>query len=315
MQKDAAPSDAHANKSKPAFRPDLSQSMSVGNDSDRILTSLKSPQFQTGKSQSGRKSSFFGLALLLLAAAGAAFAGYFYWASQVNSRTDMVRMAQAASGAAASKSITTGDEKVAIAQPSTPVSPAAMPTPAPLQAAEIVNETLAPKEPAPTPSAETKLTDALEKDVKPPNATLQKALEGKPKQRTLLERAPTSKSVAQKPAGPASPVAQKTVPTAADKDINLIAALLAHNAASPSSAKQGATKPAATGATEVQPKNETSGASTNLPVAVARNDVTEAALKQCESLDFLQREVCKLKACDKLWETNPACKATLSSAK
>lgn len=303
MLKDSDPSNVDAAKSKPTLRPDLSQSMSTSGDSDRILTSLKSPQFHTSKSSSARKISFFALTFLLIVAAGAAFAGYRYWASQANNRADVVKNAQAGSGSVSTAN-SKGEEKLAAAPLAAPAPSETVQAAAATQAAQIVNEAPVQKDPAPAATSEAKLTDALEKDVKPPKATLQKALESKPKSPARVDQAVGSKSTPQKP-----------VPTAVDKDINLIAALLAHNAANPASSKQGTAKPSTATTKDVQLKNGNSGGPANATAAVTRNDVTESALKQCESFDFLQREVCKFRTCDKQWETNPVCKATLSSAR
>lgn len=305
MRKDSGSSDVDSDRAKPPLRPDLNQSSSVSNDDERILNSLKPSQFQSRNSSSSRKTYLVNLMLLMLAAAAAIFFGYRYWTNQTDSRGSAVEVAQVDSATAGPKSGSRGAEKQ--------VAPLQSASSA-IQAAQIVNEVSAQSDVTSLTSTKAKITNALEEGVKPPLAALQKALEGKPKQDARTELATGSKSATQSTRTPVA-TAQKGATPPADKDISLIAALLAHNASSQSVIKPSGSRENTVGLTNVPLKNASTGPATESSIAVTRTDPIKSALQQCEGLDFFQREVCKIKVCDKFWETNSACKATLSSAK
>ena len=364
MPKNPASENVESTPPKPPLRPNLSQSMSTGNDADRILSSINpsASTFKTNSNQSKNGRPKF--ATLLLATAALVGAGYWYVTHQ-NQTANQLRssdISKADAGVTTAKADTAANGKSAATEPgpaplgSVPSPPSTPPTE---QAAQIVNEPKAPSTPG--TSAQAQLTDALEKDVKPPEAALKKALESKAKpagvtvtpksepttaaaksdSKAVVKTTPKadprssgtvvakgnasgSSSVAKAGATPASKTASatvtKTAPPAGDKDANLIAALLAHNAATQiksASPRPAAVKVASSDAANAQIKTDsaTSGSSANKSAVAGRGDTTESVLKKCESLDFLQREVCRLKACDKLWESDSFCKATLTSAR
>ena len=355
MSNDPASADAESTQSKPAFRPSLSQSLSIDNDDQRILATLGNPH-KLGKSSNQTRRSPTTFALFALAAAIAGGAGYWYFITQSGSQRNSQRSGQEIAktdvSTAAATVDTAASAKASGIQPALPVLPAAQSTPPAEQAAQIVND---PKSVTPpTATAETKLTDALEKDVKPPEAAIQKALESKPKLAAKADAAPKKKadgtltakanttsnpangraaSNAAPKAGVSSSVAStassKTPTNASDRDINLIAALLAHNAANPTNTKPQSAVKVSTGASATSTSaplasptpalkpvpTPTSTSTSSKSVVAARSDTNDSVLKQCEGLDFLQREVCRLKVCDKLWETDSSCKATLSATR
>ena len=285
MQKDPTPVDVDTSKPAPAYRPNLSQSMYVGNDDERILSSLKMPAYDAGQTAAAPKKSWFMLPALVLAGGAAAFVGYQYFAGQSKSSKPPVELAMAGNAAAGKKSNPVIEEK---AEPPAPAAPAAIapvaPVPAAAEAAQIVNEPPAAKTPVATSQA--KLTEALEEGVKPPNAALQKALEVKsPATGAAAAAATPAPKVAAEPAAPkvASPApakaaapaatAQKKSTSDAEKDINLIAALLTHNNAAPGAANA---KPAAA---STEAKKPNAAASADKPVAVV------AAAPQAESTE------------------------------
>ena len=353
MSNDPASADGKSTQSKPAFRPSLSQSISISNDDQRILSTLGSSH-RLGKNSSQTRRSPTTLAMLALAAAIAGGAGYWYFITQSGSQRNSQRsgheIAKTDVSTAAAAVDPAANAKASGIQPAFPVLPAAQSIPPAEQAAQIVND---PKSVTPpTATAEAKLTDALEKDVKPPEAAIQKALESKPKlaakadappkkkaDDTLTAKANTTSNPANGRAAPkagvsssvASTASSKTPTNASDRDINLIAALLAHNAATPTNTKPQSAVQVNTGASAtstatppasptpalkpVPTPTSTSTSTSSKSVVAARSDANDSVLKQCEVLDFLQREVCRLKVCDKLWETDASCKATLSATR
>ena len=357
MPKDSASDDPDAIKPRGAFRPDLSQSTTRNNDTDRILSSLGSSKgaFSSGSPKS--KTSVVTFAVLMLISAGAAVLGYQYFANQSTTASSPAVLPKTVDVAAVAKAGPAGEE-----------SGAGAGLPAPAQAAEIVNEPPASKKPKePTTNAQTQLTDALEKDVKPPNAALEKALESKPgaqvrpgvdsTAKTALavtagssgtggtgnastsakglsagksDSVKTNKSTvassssnsnsnsnsnSKQGSGGAGLKASTNTAAAGDKDINLIAALLSHNAATQSAARSTGVKSNPSVKADVQVKNTDSSAATDASQRTASATAVQSSLKQCENLDFFQREICRLKTCDKLWESDSACKATLTSTR
>lgn len=316
MQKDPTPVGVDTNKPAAAYRPNLSQSMYVANDDERILSSLKMPSYDAGQSAATPKKSLFKFAVLALAVGAAVFVGYQSLATNPKSDTPPIELAMAGGTAASQKSNPIIEEKAESATPVTPLVPAPVtPAPAAAEAAQIINEA-----PAATNSA--KLTEALEEGVKPPKAALQKALEVK-SPATSAAATVAAPKVAAEPAAPratAPAVAKATPPVAtalnkptseADKDINLIAALLTHN----NTTVAPTAKPTAAN-TEAKKPNATASADKPLLMAAApAAQSTETLLKQCAELGFIEREVCKMKTCSNLWSTDAACKATLPSAK
>ena len=76
-----------------------------------------------------------------------------------------------------------------------------------------------------------------------------------------------------------------------------------------------AAKPKAAAAPSASASAPASAAvSPNAEPASASLDATTIALKQCAELNFIEREVCRVKTCNNQWETNAACKATMSTA-
>ena len=357
MSKDPASADVEVSSSKLPFRPDLTQSMSSRNDDERILSTLGAPHFVSGSNAKKPKKLFFAAAMLSLATLAAAVAGYsyFHFANQESNTPrsfDISKNKPAANITSTEPGI---KETVVIAE-STPAAPSASAMPA----AQIVNEA-PPLKPA-AESMRGQLTDALEKDVKPPKAAIQKALESKPgsvdkKSSAAAPKATVLKSDAKtasktsvkngtattiqasaktnasnnKGSGKAdtnlalkagtngassNAIAAKNSGPGGDKDINLIAALLTHNAATQANTLPSGVKSAAVDTTtSAKANNAGLSPSAGKSLLPARAESTESRLKQCEGLDLLQREICKLKTCNNLWDTDASCKATLSSAK
>lgn len=200
------------------------------------------------------------------------------------------------------------------------------PVPVPEQPAQIVNEPLpaatiantAPATPiAPTP---TSLTNALEAGVQPPPAALANALQGnsKPTNKemaakkkadalaskkagpalarpapvaqppaTKVATAPAAAQTAAPAAAPVAPLTPAAVAVASEKDISLLAALVAHN--------NGNTP---------KPGAEPAPANTARPV----EESAEALLRRCAALEPERQAPCRTKACAGARATEPACK-------
>jgi hypothetical protein len=287
--------------SKPSF------SSKQGDDMQEpsILSSVKgvSATAAAGAAASAPKSSKFKLLTLSALAIAAGYFGYQYMlASQQPSKPvakatviidEKADEAFKSSSTAAVLPSTGKDASVTVA--------AAQPE----AAAQIINEP-APAKP-PIASAESKITTALEDGVKPPPAALEKALVS-----PTPAKAPSDKVVAKAGTGKPADATPNNKPvstaTAADKDVNLIAALLSHGTgATPKAKSASAATTATASSTGSAPAATTEPASASL-------DATTLALKQCGELGFLEREVCRIKTCNNQWETNSACKATMSTA-
>lgn len=336
MSKDPAPAGVEANTPKPPFRPDLTQSNTLDLNSERILSTLGSSGGRPDINPRRSKKTLSAFAVVILLALASAGTAYWYLTTQINKSPRSVNVSKADTVTQAS------DTPAAASLPATPNSsdihkpdsagqgqgqtPAIQAVVAAVEpAAQIINEPRAPTDTA--KNAESKLTDALEKDVKPPKAVLQKALDNKSSidanNSTSSSNSDTNNKASRKTnanpvAKPAAKPADTTKTTsnvtsaAGDKDINLIAALLAHNSAAQSNVRAA---PVKAGTTDPQPKSASTTPAVNQPTLTARLNSGGSALKQCEGLDLLQFEVCKFKVCDKLWETDASCKALLSPAR
>jgi hypothetical protein len=216
---------------------------------------------------------------------------------------------------------------------------AALPaSPIPAQeAAQIVNEQNVTVPPAPA-SPESTMTAALEQGVKPAPAALQKALESKPvtaarpaaKPQIVATKSPTVMDKAEKPErtgaekkAAADNKARTMDTAAADKDVNLLAAVIAHEK---NSTQSSAPLPKSTASTRSTAKTSNAAVAqapekSARPPATSNRDVvarsaaepTDSLLKRCSSLGFLEGQLCRLRICSGQWETDMACKATLSS--
>ena len=134
----------------------------------------------------------------------------------------------------------------------TPVEPVAAP-----EAAQIVNQPSPPVATgaAPDQSAkQTSLTTALEEGVKPPVAIIEKALENKSQveapSRTHAKHEITKVAPSSKKKG------KPAIAPAVDEDINLLAALIAHDNASTDTARAAAVKASAAQASEIKKKEK-----------------------------------------------------------
>lgn len=199
-----------------------------------------------------------------------------------------------------------------IALPEAAPAPAPVPAPAPApepvleQRAQIVNEpqpaaTIASTAPAtPIAPTSTSLTNALEAGVQPPPAALAKALQGNNAPLTKKEMAAQKKAdaLALKKVKSTSASAAKVARTpaavavASEKDINLLAALVAHN-------NGNAAKPAA----DAAPANTTRSV----------EESAEALLRRCAALEPERQAQCRTKACAGARATEPACKPVVQS--
>jgi hypothetical protein len=319
-----------ANGSKPSLMSKPSFNTKPGGDAQEpsILSSVKgAPAAATSGASKSSKFKIFTLGVLAVAAA---YFGYQYMlASQQPGKPNLkanVIIDEKADEAFKSPS--------AVAKlPSTAMDTSAtVATAAPEAAAQIINEP-APAKPAAAnavtgASPESKITTALEDGVKPPPAALEKALASSvpaktPGQPAVASKAPPAKVVADAGSGkPAAaspsnnppgnkPASTATAPSA-DKDVNLIAALLSHGTGSTPKAKTAAAPN--TSSTSTQAAAPAAATAATAEPANASLDATTLALKQCGELGFLEREVCRVKTCNNQWETNAACKATMSTA-
>jgi hypothetical protein len=303
MENKHVPGDAKTVKPTLMGRPNLTPIADDGDADARILSNLKIQPSSKPQSNAGQKSSTIKTLAVLSLGAAAAFFGYQYVSE--TAKGGLFSAANQSPATKASKGQNAVIDERAVPLPATiasapvaataPLEAAPVAVAAVTEAAQIVNE----------PSA-AKLTAALEEGVKPPKATIQKALEAKE----------TSKAQAiPKPAAPSTTNEKKpTVVATKDKDVNLLAALITHNnaPAAPADVKQSVvaknnppltTKSASAVIAPEKPATEP---------ATLSAQTTESQLKQCRELGFFEREVCRMKTCNNLWETNAACKASLS---
>ena len=250
--------------------------------------------------------------LMLLVAAGIVFGGYTYLSTtqKLDEATPDTR--QASAPAAAQKDTPAPADTTDTAKPTNSAS--AEPPAASLQAAEIVNETA---------TAQGKLSSALEAGVKPPPATLEKALarnvakEPTPKAATatatvpaiavLVNKKPTAATVAPatqavKPPATAAATAAKAAPAAAagfDKDVTLLAAVVTHINT------QAAIKTPVTGKTDAA----SAAAGPDAIEQLINKESVEAKLKRCSLLGFLEGELCRMTTCFGQSDKEPACKS------
>jgi hypothetical protein len=303
MENKHVPGDAKTVKPTLMGRPNLTPIADDGDAEARILSNLKIEPSNKPPSNAGQKSSTIKTLAVLSLGAAAAFFGYQYVSEPAHRGLLSAANQSTATNAAKGQSAVI-DEK-AVPLPATiasaPVAAAAPLEAAPVavaaatEAAQIVNE----------PSA-SKLTVALEEGVKPSKAAIQKALEAK--ETSKVQTVP-------KPVAPVTTNEKNpTVVATKDKDVNLLAALITHNngPAAPTEVKQAAvTKSNAALVTKPTSAVTAPEKATPTPVA-ASPQTTESQLKQCGELGFFEREVCRMKTCNNLWETNAACKASLS---
>jgi hypothetical protein len=215
-------------------------------------------------------------------------------------------------------------ESPVLTSPPAPSAPVAM---AP-DAAQIINE-VHPSPSTPPALSEAKLATALEEGVKPPVAAFKNAPEiatttslAAPQLRSSRQTEKTT-SVAGKKASASS----KTPAEAPDKDVNLLAALLAHNnglsgppgsVARPLLTAKPDTTPALQKTNAVGlPASEKASRTSTVPsrdvVERQASESTSALLKRCGTLGFIEGELCRIRICSGLWDTDAACKARLSS--
>jgi hypothetical protein len=295
MDQKQVPVDVRAAKPTLMGQPALAPLTDDGESTARILSDVKLAPLSNAKDKAGRKSSSSTFRILgaLSLAAVAAFFGYQYISGTTNESIFAIETKS-------SQFKATKNQNPIIEELATPAHSAVTP---PQEAAQIVNDSDAAK--TTPPASSQKLTAALEDGVKPPKTTIQRALESKPegKSQAPQKALATVGTIEKKP----SAVAGK------DKDINLLAAIITHNTnpPAPAEAKQVAVaKSSSTSA--AQPGSETTSFDAGLAVAKPSAQSTEAQLKKCNAFGFFDRELCRIKTCSNLWETNAACKATLS---
>jgi hypothetical protein len=323
MQHNSSSSETSTPKPSLMSKPSLSSKQAGDIQELSILSSVKSSSVTSAAINNSPKASRFKLMAVGLLAILATYFVYQYTLSiqqqgEPNSRPSVIANEKAE--ATLKNTPIAAAQSPATATVSSDLSPTVAVV-APEAAAQIINE--AATQPAPV-NSEGKLTAALEEGVKPPDAAIEKALASaapaktveapaiaaKPsatekssatKPKTITAKAPAAKAVANKPAE-ASANNKPVGTTAADKDVNLIAALLSHGTGATPKAKS-ATAP-----------NTSASAGSSAEPANASLDATALALKQCGDLNFIEREACRFKACNNQWETNAACKATMSAA-
>jgi hypothetical protein len=306
MENKNVPGEAKAVKPTLMSRPSLTP---VTDDQEhaRILSTVKAQPVAKAAGSPGQKNSTLKTLAVLSFGAAAAFFGYQYLSGSANQSL----LADATLSSRAKASIGKGqviEEKAEAAPVIAAIAPAVVAAPqdtasaavAP-QAALIVNEPTVAKV-APPVSAESKLSAALEAGVKPQKATAPKAPETK-------EPATKARSAAKAPETPVVAEKKPPAPVTKDKDINLLAALITHN--NTTATTPTAVNSAVAARATPQPAAQKSSSSTSTD-KTASTDSTESALKRCSELGFFDREVCRVKTCNDLWETNAACKASLS---
>ena len=283
----------------------------------RILTGLTASNTSTAHARAAHAQpaprparKLIAAMLMLLVAAGIVFGGYTYLSTtqKLDEATPDTR--QASAPAAAQKDTPTPADTTDTAKPTNAAS--AEPPAASLQAAEIVNETA---------TAQSKLSSALEAGVKPPPATLEKALarnaanEPSPKAVTatvpaiavLVNKKPTAVAAAPaiqavKPPATAAATAAKAAPAAAagfDKDVTLLAAVVTHINT------QAAIKTPVTGKTDAA----SAAAGPDAIEQLINKESVEAKLKRCSLLGFLEGELCRMTTCFGQSDKEPACKS------
>jgi hypothetical protein len=294
MDHKQVPIDAKAAKPTLMGQPALTPLADDGDSNARILSDVKADPSATARGHASRTGSTFKVLGTLGLAAVVAFFGYQYLSGTANE--GMLATETKPSNAKAAKA-----QNPIIDEQATPL-PAAVASPQ--EAAQIINDVEVAKT-APPANSEAKLSAALEQGVKPPKATIQKALENKQgaKSQTTQKVVVTTKAVDKNP----SAIASK------DKDVNLLAAIITHNTAPAATTEMKQLAVATTGApATAKPAGETTSTDTSLAPASPGAKSTEAQLKKCNELGFFDREICRVKTCTNLWETNTACKATLS---
>jgi hypothetical protein len=294
MDHKQVPIDAKAAKPTLMGQPALTPLADDGDSNARILSDVKVDPSAAARGHASRTGSTFKAIGALGLAAVVAFFGYQYLSGTANE--GMLATDTKPANAKAAKA-----QNPIIDEQAAPL-PAAVA--APQEAAQIVNDVDAAKA-APPANSEAKLTAALEEGVKPPKATIQKALESKQsaKSQSTQKVVTTTKAVDKVP----SAIATK------DKDVNLLAAIITHNTAPVASTEVKQLAVARTGPPSIaKPAGETTLIDTAPAPASSGAQSAEAQLKKCNELGFFDRELCRVKTCSNLWETNAACKATLS---
>jgi hypothetical protein len=329
-------------------KPKLMPLEPAGNGEDSILSASKMGVLSSKSGSPSNKPVGFTFFAVLAISAAAAFLGYQYLSSSTGEPT----LASVANDSAGKTSVAsagpisslseagTGAASPATGQPESPLlasppPPSASVAMAP-DAAQIINEAH-PSHNTPSATGEGKLAMALEEGVKPPAAALKNALENAtptgataPQLRSSPQTEKTT-AVADKKASATGKAraagTTKTPAEAPDKDVNLLAALLAHNngvAGQPSptvrplvTAKPGTIPaPQKTNALS-SPASEkvarTSTAPSREVVERQASESTAALLKRCGTFGFIEGELCRMRICSGLWDSDAACKARLSS--
>jgi hypothetical protein len=306
---------------------------------ESILSSSKMGGLGNKPRSAPPKRSGLKLFAVLGISAAAALFGYQYLSSSPSGST-LASVADSTAAktlvaSAAPASALPGVASPAAAEPAAPpLSAPAPPVAVAPEAAQIVNESHLPTA-TPPASGEAKLTAALEGGAKPPAIVLEKAPESKvaehaPAKVRTSTKAEKASVVAEKKASSASKTqttnAQKAASEASRKDVDLLAALLAHNgdfstqpnqASRPPVSVKGGTglvpqKTNALGSPAPEKVAKVSGAPSREVVERQASESTAALLKRCGALGFLEGELCRVRICSGLWDTDAACKARLS---
>lgn len=220
---------------------------------ERILSSLQaepSVSKQAGKTNGRSKAKLLSILGMTVVTAAAGFSGYQYLLSPSAIATKTPRASNIVPAKELPPPVFTNEVVVA----SAPMNP---PEPA-----QIVPDTSV--SPTTQPTSDVKLTTALEEGVKPPPAAIRKALETQAPEKALVkakkpkvtdesEGAPepkkkaktTEKVVAEPAPAPLARAKPVTVPSGQDEDVNLLAALIAHDDASAAPGRAAARRAAA----------------------------------------------------------------------
>lgn len=260
------------------------------------------------------KPSVFGTGLKTLATVSVLCVGSFLVGQYVSERRHDARVAKEQANPAATTP-RVAVTPLALPPVSAPAEPGDAPpvvlvgtAQTPAETVQTINEPLSQTVPTPAPAAPAqvpatttngKLTTTPENGVRPPPATLEKALQ--PSAVAIPQNsAPVTAKIQQAKASTKPPVAvaKATVPStmATEKDINLLAALVAHNNAN-------ASKPFAP------------NADTNATDAAQRvpEESADSLLKRCTALRPERQAACRLNACSGARVSDPACKTTATS--
>lgn len=344
METNKAPTEPMVVRPSLISKPDLSPLAKADVDDARILSSISTGAL-VGSSKAGKSSSsplkilsMLGLTALL------AFFGYRYLTpSQSGIEIAKAKPQTVAAISSSAEGAVTAVTPAAAPETTNQAVPAASAAPTPaIEAAQIINE---PREPA----AQAK--EAAAPEASPKQATsktlAEKPLKEKVTKETKAEKADKAEKIAKaeksdkaaKKSTQAESVfiaanPQTPVP-ATEKDVNLLAAMIAHGNGStlspPLNSPQRQTVAtrgnptialAADAPSSFSPPNGSTMATATDKTGKPRNtdvvikqppETTESLLRRCGTLGFFEREFCRMRICTGQWDSDLACKTNLAN--